>query len=147
MKFHDWFVCLTFFYKFKAYQNILLSDLDYALDKKVEQDLWNCGFKNKIENLQLRAKDKKNPRRVESQTLLTLTLQAGTGFYICLLHQICDTFKLDLPFRLVTSSNCFNLVIWIPSTDIRFLALCHLSKGRTYVFHNQRHVGISVNTA
>lgn len=34
-------------------------DLDFALNRKVEQDLWNVGFKNQIEFLQNNAKDKK----------------------------------------------------------------------------------------
>lgn len=34
-------------------------DLDYALEKKVEQDLWNVGFKQQIEALQAISKDRK----------------------------------------------------------------------------------------
>ena len=42
----------------ELYQQILLADLEYALDKKVEQDLWNHVFKNQISALQRKAKDK-----------------------------------------------------------------------------------------
>ena len=42
----------------ELYQQILLGDLEYALDKKVEQDLWNHVFKNQISALQRKAKDK-----------------------------------------------------------------------------------------
>lgn len=83
----------------QIYQKVLVLDLDYALDKKVEQDLWNVGFKQQIEALQAISKDKKSPHRSEGQAMLTWVLQAAAGFYLCLLHQICTTFKLDLPFR------------------------------------------------
>ncbi|XP_026728820.1 uncharacterized protein LOC113494601 isoform X2 [Trichoplusia ni] len=83
----------------KVYQKVLILDLDYALDKKVEQDLWNVGFKQQIEALQAISKDRKNPLRSEGQAMLSWVLQAAAGFYLCLLHQICTTFKLDLPFR------------------------------------------------
>ncbi|XP_072935319.1 uncharacterized protein [Epargyreus clarus] len=83
----------------QAYQKILILDLDYALEKKVEQDLWNVGFKQQIEALQAISKDKKSPLRSDAQAMLSWVLQAAAGFYLCLLHQICTTFKLDLPFR------------------------------------------------
>ncbi|XP_022827555.1 uncharacterized protein LOC111357190 isoform X1 [Spodoptera litura] len=83
----------------KVYQKVLVLDLDYALYKKVEQDLWNVGFKQQIEALQAISKDRKNPLRSEGQAMLSWVLQAAAGFYLCLLHQICTTFKLDLPFR------------------------------------------------
>lgn len=38
---------------------MLVLDLDYALEKKVEQDLWNVGFKQQIEALQAISKDRK----------------------------------------------------------------------------------------
>jgi len=41
------------------YQQVLTLDLEYALDQKVEQDLWNHGFKNNINKLQQLTKDKK----------------------------------------------------------------------------------------
>ncbi|XP_038208921.1 protein SMG7-like [Zerene cesonia] len=83
----------------KAYQKVLTLDLDYALEKKVEQDLWNVGFKQQIEALQAISKDRKNAQRSEAQAMLSWVLQAAAGFYLCLLHQICTTYKLDLPFR------------------------------------------------
>lgn len=43
----------------QVYQKVLVLDLDYALDKKVEQDLWNVGFKQQIEALQVISKDRK----------------------------------------------------------------------------------------
>lgn len=41
------------------YHQVLVLDLEYALDKKVEQELWTLGFKNHISTLQELAKDKK----------------------------------------------------------------------------------------
>ncbi|CAK1548063.1 unnamed protein product [Leptosia nina] len=83
----------------KAYQKVLTLDLDYALEKKVEQDLWNIGFKQQIEALQAISKDRKNGQRSEAQSMLSWVLQAAAGFYLSLLHQICTGYKLDLPFR------------------------------------------------
>ncbi|XP_034003901.1 protein SMG7-like, partial [Trematomus bernacchii] len=40
------------------YQKMLVTDLEYALDKKVEQDLWNHAFKNQITTLQSQAKNR-----------------------------------------------------------------------------------------
>lgn len=69
------------------------------MDKKVEQELWSLGFKNYIVTLQSQAKDRKNPKRGESQALLSWCLEAASGFYLTLLQEICTVFDLDLPFR------------------------------------------------
>lgn len=42
-----------------ALHQVLVLDLDYALDQKVEQELWTHGFKNYIATLQLLSRDKK----------------------------------------------------------------------------------------
>lgn len=41
------------------YHQVLVLDLEYALDKKVEQELWTLGFKNHITGLQELSRDKK----------------------------------------------------------------------------------------
>lgn len=82
-----------------VYRKILLTDLEYALDKKVEQELWNHAFKNQINNLQSQAKDKQNLKRAEIQATLNLFLETASGFYLQFLQLLCTTFKLDLPFR------------------------------------------------
>lgn len=41
------------------YHQVLVLDLEYALDKKVEQELWTFGFKNHITSLQELTRDKK----------------------------------------------------------------------------------------
>lgn len=81
------------------YHQVLVLDLEYALDKKVEQELWTLGFKNHISTLQEQARDKKNPRRAEAQALLSWCLEAASGFYLTLLQELCSTYDLDLPFR------------------------------------------------
>ncbi|XP_060875046.1 nonsense-mediated mRNA decay factor SMG7-like [Metopolophium dirhodum] len=81
------------------YQQVLTLDLEYALDQKVEQDLWNHGFKNNINKLQQLAKDKKNAKRNEWNALFLSCLESAYGFYLMLLHSICLTFDLDLPFH------------------------------------------------
>ncbi|XP_059145650.1 nonsense-mediated mRNA decay factor SMG7-like isoform X3 [Physella acuta] len=81
------------------YKKMLLLDLEYALDKKVEQELWNHAFKNQINTLQTQAKDRQNPKKVEAQASLNLFLETASGFYLQFLQMICSTFKLDLPFR------------------------------------------------
>ncbi|KAJ8681477.1 hypothetical protein QAD02_017264 [Eretmocerus hayati] len=81
------------------YQQVLILDLEYALDRKIEQELWNLGFKNYIALLQSQAKDRRNPKRSESQAMLSWCLEAANGFYLTLLQEICSAFDLDLPFR------------------------------------------------
>ncbi|KAK5649581.1 hypothetical protein RI129_000610 [Pyrocoelia pectoralis] len=81
------------------YHQVLVLDLEYALDKKVEQELWTVGFKNHITALQEQVRDKKNPHRSESQALLAWCLEAASGFYLTLLQELCMAFDLDLPFR------------------------------------------------
>ncbi|KAG8241507.1 Protein smg7, partial [Homalodisca vitripennis] len=83
----------------EIYQQVLILDLEYALDKKVEQELWSHGFKKYIATLQTLAKDEKNPKRSESQALLSSCLDGASGFYLTLLQEVCTTFDLDLPFR------------------------------------------------
>ncbi|GAB1607750.1 protein SMG7 isoform X1 [Argonauta hians] len=88
------------------YKKLLIMDLEYALDKKVEQDLWNHAFKNQINTLQTQAKNNqvRNPKRLEVQASLNLFLETASGFYLQLLQLLCTTFKLDLPFRRKSSA-------------------------------------------
>lgn len=81
------------------YHQVLVLDLEYALDKKVEQELWAVGFKNHITALQEQVRDKKNPHRSDAQSLLAWCLEAASGFYLTLLQELCMAFDLDLPFR------------------------------------------------
>lgn len=81
------------------YKRLLVLDLEYALDKKVEQDLWNHAFKNQISALQTQTKDRQNPKKSDAQASLNLFLETASGFYLQFLQMICSTFKLDVPFR------------------------------------------------
>uniref|UniRef100_A0A8C5H3G4 Telomerase activating protein Est1-like N-terminal domain-containing protein n=1 Tax=Gouania willdenowi TaxID=441366 RepID=A0A8C5H3G4_GOUWI len=85
------------------YQKMLVTDLEYALDKKVEQDLWNHAFKNQITTLQSQAKNRANPNRSEVQANLSLFLEAASGFYTQLLQELCNAFNVDLPCRVKSS--------------------------------------------
>uniref|UniRef100_A0A8C1A3A3 Nonsense-mediated mRNA decay factor n=1 Tax=Cyprinus carpio carpio TaxID=630221 RepID=A0A8C1A3A3_CYPCA len=82
---------------------MLVTDLEYALDKKVEQDLWNHAFKNQITTLQSQAKNRANPNRSEVQANLSLFLEAASGFYTQLLQELCTVFNVDLPCRVKSS--------------------------------------------
>uniref|UniRef100_A0A8C6V1Q4 Telomerase activating protein Est1-like N-terminal domain-containing protein n=1 Tax=Neogobius melanostomus TaxID=47308 RepID=A0A8C6V1Q4_9GOBI len=75
-----------------VYQKMLVTDLEYALDKKVEQDLWNHAFKNQITTLQSQV-----------QANLSLFLEAASGFYTQLLQELCTVFHVDLPCRVRSS--------------------------------------------
>lgn len=86
-----------------VYQKMLVTDLEYALDKKVEQDLWNHAFKNQITTLQSQAKNRANPNRSEVQANLSLFLEAASGFYTQLLQELCTVFNVDLPCRVKSS--------------------------------------------
>lgn len=79
------------------YKSILLTDLESALDKKVEQDLWNSAFKSQIDFLRQQTKERKGSKKVEVQAILTLFLEAASGFYIQLLQELCLTYRLDIP--------------------------------------------------
>ncbi|XP_073993233.1 nonsense-mediated mRNA decay factor SMG7-like isoform X2 [Rhodnius prolixus] len=81
----------------QIYHEVLILDLEYALDKKVEQDLWNYCFKNYIVALQNYAKDKKH-NGIQVQSRLSWFLDCASGFYLSLLQEICSVFNLDLPF-------------------------------------------------
>ncbi|XP_039269297.2 uncharacterized protein LOC120344245 [Styela clava] len=85
------------------YRQLLITNLEYALDKKIEQELWNIVFKNHITALQQQTKDKANPKRTEIQNQLTVFLDASSGFYALLLQDLCHVFKINLPCRVRAS--------------------------------------------
>jgi tetratricopeptide (TPR) repeat protein len=91
-----------------VYQKLLVMDLEFALDKKIEQELWNHAFKNQISTLQNQAKDKQSQKRGEVQASLNLFLETASGFYLQLLQELCSTFELDLPFR--KKASCFGIM-------------------------------------
>lgn len=74
--------------------------------------------------LQSQAKDRKNPKRGESQALLSWCLEAASGFYLTLLQEICTVFDLDLPFRrYVAFAQVFFHFLRLKALTCRFLFL------------------------
>ncbi|CAD5115406.1 DgyrCDS4383 [Dimorphilus gyrociliatus] len=80
------------------YKKVIIMDVERALDNKLEQELWTHAFKNHINDLQAKTKNKSNPKRIEMQATLNLFLEAASGFYTQLLLTLCHTFRVNLPF-------------------------------------------------
>lgn len=78
-------------------ETLLLIDLDYALDKKVEQDLWSFVFRNPISACQSKAKEHKKSNHGYSDSQLSTLFKTASGFYLQLLQKICCAYDLDLP--------------------------------------------------
>ncbi|KAK3886902.1 hypothetical protein Pcinc_008970 [Petrolisthes cinctipes] len=78
---------------------LLVHWIEAALDRGVERDLWNLGFRNTITQLQAQAKDKQQGGSSEARDLLGWFLNSASGFYLQLFNQICSEYGLDLPFR------------------------------------------------
>ena len=82
-------------------QRMLLQDLEYSLNKKIENDLWSVCFKDYITLLQTTARDRSplnKKKATEAQTILNCILDTASGFYIVMLEQFRAKFNLDLPF-------------------------------------------------
>lgn len=77
-------------------EELLLTDLEFALDKKVEQDLWNSAFRSPIAAFQLKAADKKERQNSETQTMLSTLLETASGFYLQLLQKLCCVYNISL---------------------------------------------------
>eukprot|EP00088_Acartia_fossae_P070332 TRINITY_DN9387_c0_g1_i8.p1 TRINITY_DN9387_c0_g1~~TRINITY_DN9387_c0_g1_i8.p1 ORF type:complete len:997 (-),score=235.99 TRINITY_DN9387_c0_g1_i8:107-3097(-) len=82
----------------KLLKKILLTDLDYALEKKVEQMLWNSCFKTFINHLQTKSREKDAKIKAGAQMALSAILENSSGFYILLLEEIRLRFDLTVPF-------------------------------------------------
>jgi hypothetical protein len=101
--------------------------LDFTIDKKLEQDLWNFVFKSQINNLQSRIKEaspsigtndqqqqqqqqqqqlNSDIKRLEAQAKFSFYLESARGFYLRLLDNIVTNFndstssndKIKVPF-------------------------------------------------
>ncbi|XP_047135748.1 nonsense-mediated mRNA decay factor SMG7 isoform X1 [Hydra vulgaris] len=82
------------------YKNLLLTDIQFALDNKVELELWNHAFKGHIDILRQRIKEKKlNTEKNELQAKLSLFIDTSSGFYFQLLQDFCERYDLDLPYH------------------------------------------------
>ncbi|XP_061878930.1 nonsense-mediated mRNA decay factor SMG7 isoform X1 [Entelurus aequoreus] len=128
------------------YQKMLVTDLEYALDKKVEQDLWNHAFKNQITTLQSQAKNRANPNRSEVQANLSLFLEAASGFYTQLLQELCTVFNVELPCRVKSSqlgiisnrqNNSSAIVTPQPSSCLYICQHCLVHLGDIARYRNQ----------
>ena len=82
------------------YKSILLSDVQFALDNKIELELWNNAFKEHIDSFRYIIKERKsNNEKGEVQAKLYMFLDASIGFYFQLLQEFCDKYDLDLPYH------------------------------------------------
>jgi hypothetical protein len=103
-------------------RSLMIKDLDFALDKKVEVDLWNYCFKDYISSLQAQTRDKSaaakkkageaqvlfvdlgvirfnfNEPNFLSQVTLSWFLDMASGFFVMLLEDMRFTFGLNVPF-------------------------------------------------
>lgn len=86
------------------YHQIILTDIDFTIDKKLEQDLWNLVFKSQINYFQTLLKENRGTgsgagqnklslnilpqKRLEAQASLFFFLEAARGFYTKLLEDI-----------------------------------------------------------
>ncbi|CAN7937016.1 unnamed protein product, partial [Ixodes hexagonus] len=85
-------------------EELLLTDLEFALDKKVEQELWNSAFRSPIAAFQLKASDKKEHQNGEVQTMLSTLLETASGFYLQLLQKLCCVYDISLRCHLKDSN-------------------------------------------
>ncbi|XP_029831478.3 protein SMG7 [Ixodes scapularis] len=85
-------------------EELLLTDLEFALDKKVEQELWNSAFRSPIAAFQLKASDKKEHQNGEVQTMLSTLLETASGFYLQLLQKLCCVYDVSLRCHLKDSN-------------------------------------------
>ncbi len=102
----DWNILYVFRTRPQPTANWILSrDVDFTIDKKLEQDLWNNVFKSQINYFQIQIKDKKNLKRNESQANLYLFLENARGFYTKLLQDLVIKFNLDVEFCKIFNVN------------------------------------------
>ncbi|CAF1039549.1 unnamed protein product [Adineta ricciae] len=89
------------------YNQLILVDLDFAIEKKIEHDLWTIIFKNEISSKQDQVKENhQHPiKRAEIQTSLQTFYEYARGYYIKLLQDVVHSYnfensicKLTFPF-------------------------------------------------
>ncbi|RNA15598.1 SMG7-like isoform X1 [Brachionus plicatilis] len=84
------------------YQQIILNDLEFTIDKRLEQELWNLVFKNQINYFQSQIKDTSSKtkisnshKKLEVQANLSFFLEAARGFYTKLLDDLAKKYALN----------------------------------------------------
>ncbi|CAF1008788.1 unnamed protein product [Rotaria sordida] len=89
------------------YEQLILFDLDYAIEKKIEHDLWTIIFKNEIsyKQEQLKENNQHQTKRTEIQTSLQNFYEYARGYYMKLLQDVVHSYnfensicKLTFPF-------------------------------------------------
>jgi predicted hydrolase (HD superfamily) len=70
------------------YAQLILFDLDYALEKKIEHDLWTIVFKNEMnfKQEQLKVHYQHPTKRTEIQNSLQTVYEYARGYYLKLLQ-------------------------------------------------------------
>lgn len=110
---------ILFKYDFK--KNLILSDIDFTIDKKLESELWNSVFKNQINYFQSQIKENSSTlstsnspavssgissssnknknllaqKKLEAQANLSIFLEAARGFYTKLLEDLAIKYDLN----------------------------------------------------
>jgi len=79
-----------------TYRKLLITNLEFALDHKVDHDLWGV-FKNRITLMQQVVRETPSRKRAEAQIHLTSFLDSASGFYSNLLQDLCHVFNVDIP--------------------------------------------------
>ncbi|KAL1420248.1 hypothetical protein MTO96_024468 [Rhipicephalus appendiculatus] len=96
-------------------EELLLTDLEFALDKKVEQELWNSAFRNPIAAFQVKSTDKKERANGESHTMLSTLLETASGFYLQLFQKLCSVYDISFKYRLKDLD--FGILQWVKHDD------------------------------
>ena len=99
------------------YKSIILTVLDFALDKKVEQDLWSVCFKVHISGLQSKS-DRKN-------VFLNWFMKVVSGFYLsCFRKSVPNATMIQLSAREISSWGFTTLPPSVKPKNESFLYIC-----------------------
>ena len=76
---------------------MILIDLDYALEKKIEHDLWTVIFKNEIsfKQEQLKEHNQNQAKRAEIQASLQALYEYARGYYMKLLQDVIQSYQFS----------------------------------------------------
>ncbi|KAI6659110.1 SMG7-like protein [Oopsacas minuta] len=79
------------------YRQMLLTDLSFSLENRIEVDLWNCVFRTQINYLQTNITHQQGTQREETLSSLYICLESTCCFYHQLLQSICYKYNTSLP--------------------------------------------------
>ncbi|KAL3198600.1 hypothetical protein MRX96_014415 [Rhipicephalus microplus] len=96
-------------------EELLLTDLEFALDKKLEQELWNSAFRNPIAAFQVKSTDKKERANGECHSMLSTLLETASGFYLQLFQKLCSVYDISFKYRLKDVN--FGILQWAKRDD------------------------------